>query len=310
MSESTVKIVEVGPRDGFQMESRTVPTGLKAVIVEMLAEAGLREIQIAAFVHPRRVPQMADAEDLVRRLPRNPDARYTGLVLNPRGVDRAADCGLETVEVSISASDAHGRRNAGLDRETALATAREMVRLARERGLSVVASVQCAFGCVYQGAVPLDHVRAAAEALLGEGVERLTLADTTGMATPPLVAERVAAVRGIAGGVPLGLHLHDTRGLGLVNAAAGMAEGVASLDTAFGGLGGCPFVAGAAGNIPTEETVYLLESMGRETGVDRRAVAACSHRMAAFFGHDLPGKLHRLESPEPAEPSAPVNGTE
>lgn len=298
MPQSPIYIAEVGPRDGFQMEKRTVPTGLKAIIIEMLVAAGLREIQIAAFVHPRRVPQMADAEDLVRRLPRDPDVRYTGLALNLRGVERAAACGLGAVEVSISASDAHGRRNAGLDRESALATGREMVRRARELGLEVVASVQCAFGCVYQGAVPLDHVRSAADALRVDGVVRLTLADTTGMATPPTIEERLDAIRDVAGDVPLGLHLHDTRGLGLANALAGLQAGVASLDTAFGGLGGCPFVAGAAGNIPTEETVYLLESLGRKTGVNRRAVAGCSRRMADFFGRDLAGKLYRLEGEE------------
>ncbi|MFP4583958.1 MAG: hydroxymethylglutaryl-CoA lyase [Desulfococcaceae bacterium] len=294
MPKSPFHLVEVGPRDGFQMESRAVPTGLKAVIVETLVAAGLREIQIAAFVHPRRVPQMADAEDLVGRLPRDPDVRYTGLALNVRGVERAAASGLSAVEVSISASDAHGRRNAGMDRESALGTGREMARRARELGLEVVASVQCAFGCVYQGAVPLDHVNAAAEVFLAEGVERLTLADTTGMATPPEVEARIEAVREIAGGTPLGLHLHDTRGLGLVNAMAGLKAGVAALDTAFGGLGGCPFVPGAAGNIPTEETVYLLESLGLETGVDRERVADCSRRMADFFGRPLAGRLYRL----------------
>ena len=313
MPESPVHLVEVGPRDGFQMEKRTVPTGLKAVIVEMLVAAGLREIQIVAFVHPKRVPQMADAEALIRRLPRNPDVRYTGLALNVRGVERAAACGLETVEVSISASEVQGRRNAGMDRKTALATGREMVRRARELGLSVVAGVQCAFGCVCPGGVPEDHVREAAGVLLEAGVERLTLADTTGMATPPMIGARIEAIRDLAGNVPLGLHLHDTRGLGLVNAMAGLAAGVSSLDTAFGGLGGCPFVEGAAGNIPTEETVHLLESLGRETGVDRRAVAACSRRMAEFFGRDLAGKLYRLDEAKedgcPAAEMGPLDPT-
>jgi hydroxymethylglutaryl-CoA lyase len=304
MSESTVKIVEVGPRDGFQMESRPVPTGLKAVIIEMLAAAGLREIQIAAFVNPRKVPQMADAEELIRRLPRDPDVRYTALALNVRGVERAADCGLEIVEVSISASDAHGRRNAGMDRESALTAGREMARRARELGLEAVASVQCAFGCVYQGAVPPDHVSAGADVFLSEGVSRLTLADTTGMGTPPMVAERVGAIREMAGDVPLGLHLHDTRGLGLVNAMAGINAGITSLDAAFGGLGGCPFVPGAAGNIATEDTAYLLESLGHSTGVDRSRVAECSRRMALFFDRPLPGKLYRLEGMDSARDSA------
>ncbi len=294
-TKSPFHLVEVGPRDGFQMESRTVPTGLKAIIVEMLVAAGLREIQIAAFVNPRKVPQMADAEELIRRLPRDPDVRYTGLALNVRGVERAAASGLEIVEVSISASEAHGLRNAGMDRTAALETAREMVRRARELGLEAVAGVQCAFGCAYQGAVPLDHVRAAADVFLSEGVSRLTLADTTGMGTPPMVAERVKAIREIAGEVPLGLHLHDTRGLGLVNAMAGLHAGITSLDAAFGGLGGCPFVPGAAGNIPTEDTAYLLESLGYATGVDRSRVAECSRRMALLFDRPLPGKLYRLE---------------
>lgn len=290
----TVTIVEVGPRDGFQLESRVIPTDLKIEIIAGLAGAGLRHIQVASFVNPKRVPQMADAEALVRGLPEAPGVTFFGLALNEVGVDRARKAGLSCVEVSISASDAHSRRNAGMPHEAALEEGRRMVALGREAGMTVTASIQCAFGCVYEGEIPDSRVLRAARMFVDAGAARLTLADTTGMATPPRVERVLGGLTGAAGGLPVGLHLHDTRGLGLVNAVAGLRCGISFLDTALGGLGGCPFVPGAAGNIPTEDTVYLMEALGARTGVDWRRVASCSQRLSAFLGRNLPGKLYRL----------------
>ncbi|WP_373498094.1 hydroxymethylglutaryl-CoA lyase [Desulfococcus sp.] len=290
----SVTIVEVGPRDGFQLESRILPTDLKLDIITGLAAAGLKHIQVASFVSPKRVPQMADAEDLVRRLPKTPSVTFFGLALNTAGVTRAGEAGLSCIEVSISASDAHSRKNAGMSHEAALAEGERMVALARSAGMVVTASIQCAFGCVYEGAVPAARVLRAARMFADAGVARLTLADTTGMGTPPAVEGMLTALDAASAAVPMGLHLHDTRGLGLVNAAAGLRCGVTFFDTALGGMGGCPFVPGAAGNIATEDTVHLMAAMGAATGVDWRQVASCTRRLSAFLGRDLPGKLYRM----------------
>ncbi len=291
---ATVTIVEVGPRDGFQLEPAIIPTDLKIEIIKGLAAAGLKHIQVASFVNPRRVPQMADAEDLVRRLPSSSPAAFFGLALNARGVIRARDSGLACIEVSISASDAHSRKNAGMSHADALREGKKMVGTAAAAGMRVTASVQCAFGCVYEGPVPESRVLESVRMFVAAGVERVTLADTTGMGTPPAVERMLERIRMLGADVPIGLHLHDTRGLGLVNAAAGLRSGVTAFDTALGGMGGCPFVAGAAGNIATEDTVYLLEAMGAATGVDRHAVASCSRRLSRFLGKDLPGRLYRM----------------
>lgn len=293
----TVTIVEVGPRDGFQLESTIIPTDLKLDIITGLAASGLRHIQVASFVNPRRVPQMADAEDLVRRLPQASSATFSGLALNTVGVNRALRAGLSCIEVSISASDAHSRRNAGMSHEEALLEGEKMVALATAAGMTVTASVQCAFGCVYEGKVPESRVLRAARMFADAGVARLTLADTTGMGTPLMVERMLGGLDMADAALPIGLHLHDTRGLGLVNAAAGLRCGVAFFDTALGGMGGCPFVPGAAGNIATEDTVHLMEAMGAATGVDWRAVASCTRRLSAFLGRDLPGKLYRMACP-------------
>lgn len=291
---SIVTIVEVGPRDGFQLESRIIPTDLKLDIITGLASAGLKHIQVASFVNPKRVPQMADVEELVRRLPETQSVTFFGLALNTVGVTRASQAGLSCIEVSISASDAHSRKNAGMSCEAALREGERMVALARSAGMAVTASIQCAFGCIYEGAVPDSRVLKAARMFVDAGVVRLTLADTTGMGTPPAV-ERMLTELGAANlAVPLGLHLHDTRGLGLVNAATGLGCGVTFFDTALGGLGGCLFVPGAAGNIATEDVVHLMEAMGAATGVDWKRVAFCTRRLSAFLGRDLPGKLYRM----------------
>lgn len=290
----SVTLVEVGPRDGFQLESTIIPTDLKLDIINGLASSGLKHIQVASFVNPRRVPQMADAEDLVQRLPQSSSVTFFGLALNAVGVTRARQAGLASIEVSISASDAHSRKNAGMSHEDALLEGEKMVGLANAAGMEVTASVQCAFGCVYEGEIPESRVLRAARMFLDAGAARLTLADTTGMGTP-LMVERV--LRGLdmaSASIPIGLHLHDTRGLGLVNALTGLRCGVTCFDTALGGIGGCPFVPGAAGNIATEDTVHLMEAMGAATGVDWKAVASCTRRLSAFLGRDLPGKLYRM----------------
>lgn len=290
----SVSLVEVGPRDGFQFESRVVPTAMKVTMVRRLVAAGVRHVQVAAFVHPRRVPQMADAEDLIRALPSVGGVSYSGLVLNARGLERAMAVGLDQVEVSVSASDTHSRRNAGMPAAEALAGGVRMVETAKSAGLFVRASVQCAFGCAYEGEIPADRVVQAAEAFLSAGVDSFSLADTTGMGHPRAVDAMLDRVLPVAGAVPVALHLHDTRGLGLVNVMTALNRGIRWFDTAFGGMGGCPFVPGAAGNIATEDTVHLLSTLGVESGIDPEPVAACSREMETFFGTTFSGKFHHL----------------
>ena len=290
-----VTLFEVGPRDGFQFEKTLIPTDLKLEMVQGLVAAGLRNIQVTSFVNPRKVPQMADAEELVRRLPKDPAVCFSGLVLNRVGLERACKSGLQAVEISVSASDSHSRCNTGMPLTVAVAQGQELIRTAVREGLRVRASVQCAFGCVQEGPIAEDRVGQILAAFKASGAHSLALADTTGMATPPAIKRLLRRVLPAAGTTPLTLHLHDTRGLGLVNLMAGLECGVTRFDTAFGGLGGCPFVQGAAGNIATEDTLYLLAALGVETGVDATAVARCSRRLAAFLGKTMAGKLYRLE---------------
>jgi len=283
-------LTEVGPRDGFQFEEKIVPTDLKIEVVSALLDAGIRRIQVASFVHPGKVPQMADAEDLFRRLPERPGVRYSALVLNRRGLSRAFSCGVKEVEISVSASDVHSRRNTGMGMEEAARQAEEMIRETVSAGVRVRSSIQCAFGCVYEGPISADRVTLLAERFVAAGAEVLVLADTTGMGDPVMVRSRLASILPAAGPIPVALHLHDTRGLGLVNAAAAFSCGVARFDTAAGGMGGCPFVAGAAGNIATEDAAYLLNHLGADTAVDIEKVSAVTESLESFFEKRFPVK--------------------
>jgi len=289
-----VTLIEVGPRDGFQFEKRIIPTNLKVEIISDLVDAGLKDIQIASFVHPDVVPQMADAEDLLKRLPKRNDVRYSALVLNEKGVERAHLSGLQHIEISISASDTHSRKNAGMSFEKAMETGKEMIRLAQEYNMEIRAGIQCAFGCVYEGKISEERVLKIAKDFLKTGIQTLAISDTTGMANPLSIQNLTKKLMPDAGITPIVLHLHDTRGLGLVNVMAAMECGVTRFDTALAGVGGCPFVSGAAGNIATEDTAWLMKSLNIETGVNISKVAKCSQKIEDFFKKKFPGKMHRL----------------
>jgi hydroxymethylglutaryl-CoA lyase len=237
---------------------------------------------------------MADAEEVVRRLKRREGVIYSGLALNQRGLERAHAAGLTHVDLSIATNDRHSRDNANMSAREALEQGLAMVRWANEHGLRAQMGFQTVFGYAAPGDTPLEQVVEMAGRFAELGVESLSLADSTGMANPLMIRERLGAVRDVIGGTPLVLHLHDTRGLGLANVAAGLACGITRFDTSLGGLGGCPFIPGATGNIATEDTVYLLEQMGIDTGIDLEAVAALSRRMEAFLEKPFSGKMHRL----------------
>ena len=298
----TVTLVEVGPRDGFQFEKTVVPTDRKLSVIARLVAAGLKQIQVASFVHPQKVPQMADAGPLIRQLPRRDGVVYTALVLNRRGLERAMASGIAAVEISLSASDTHSRKNAGMPHGEAMDQGLRMIDQALSAGLHVRASVQCAFGCVDEGRIPAARIAGIVQRFVDHGVHVLALADTTGMGSPPLIEGVLEAVLPQCGRLPLALHLHDTRGLGLVNLMAALKYGVTIFDTALAGMGGCPFVPGAAGNIGTEDTAHLLESLGIHTGVNYRRVGAVSREMEAFFHKAFPGRMHRVTAfPTPLE---------
>ena len=289
-----VTLCEVGPRDGFQFEDKPIPTDLKLEIIEGLVTAGLRRIQVTSFVHPKRVPQMADAEEVIARLPAHAGVVYTGLALNVRGVERAARAGLTHVDLSIATNDTHSRDNANMTVEQACVQAEEMIRQSLASGMKPQLGFQTVFGYGSPGDTPLPKVLDMARRFVDLGIESLSLADSTGMANPLMIAERVKAVQAVAGEVPIVLHLHDTRGLGMANVVAALGCGISRFDTSLAGMGGCPFIPGATGNISTEDTAYLLDQMGITTGIDSGGVAACSQRMEAFLDKQFSGKMHRL----------------
>ncbi|MEM8484278.1 MAG: hydroxymethylglutaryl-CoA lyase [Bacteroidota bacterium] len=295
---SHATITEVGMRDGFQFESTPIPTALKLEVLHGLVAAGIQRIQVTSFVHPKWVPQMADAEELVANLPDNTSTVFTGLALNARGVERAAKTGLRHVDLSISTNNQHSLDNANMSREDAIQQALEMVALARDAGMEAQMGFQCVFGYATPGDTPIELILDMTRQFVSQGIESLSLADSTGMANPTLMASTLKAVAACAEGIPIVLHLHDTRGLGLANVVAALQCGVSHFDTSIGGLGGCPFIPGATGNIATEDTAYLLESLGINTGIDTAAVAQVTQSVAAHLGRNLPGKLYNLATRE------------
>ncbi len=294
LNDNQIIINEVGPRDGFQIEQKFIPSKLKIEIIEKLALSGIPEIQVTSFVHPTKVPQMADAETVMASVPRTEGVSYNALALNLKGIERAQNCGVTNLEIGISASDTHNRKNTGISFNEALSLGDQMIHLAKRYGMKVRACIQCAFGCVYDGPIAVRRVIEMSQRFLDQGADLLLLADTTGMATPSTISSLLSALLKISANTPLGLHLHDTRGLGLVNLVEALNFGIFHFDTSMGGSGGCPFVSGAAGNIATEDTVHLLNSLNYNTGIDIGAVAQCSRILEAFLEKPLTGRLYRM----------------
>jgi hydroxymethylglutaryl-CoA lyase len=295
-------LIDVSLRDGIQSERALLPLATKLGIIEALIEAGVRSLQIASFVNPKRVPQMADVDALVAGLPRSADVAFSGLVLNERGLERLRASGLEHVDLSLSASDTHGRRNTGMDLAEATQQALAMLRTAKAAGLSVRVGLQCVFGCNDEGEIPRQRVLELSRKLAAEGCDALSLADSTGHATPRDIKETIEALRAIVD-CPLVLHLHDTRGLGIANMLAGYEAGVRAFDAALGGVGGCPFIPGASGNVALEDAVYLFERMQLATGIELSKLFAATKLLESALDHPLPGKLHQLAKRTSDDPS-------
>lgn len=288
-----VEIVEVGTRDGLQIETTILSAEQKIAVVNAVIDSGIREIEVTSFVSPKAVPQLADAECVLAGIQRRADTFLMALVPNLRAAERAAETSLDGGVLLVSASQTHNRKNLNRDIEASLQGMGPTAERLREAGIAVSGAVAVAFGCPFEGDVPVERVVDIARAYADLGVKHLTLGDTTGMATPTNIR---ALVRALAAQVPqleMTLHLHNTRGVGLANVLVGLEEGVRRFDACIGGLGGCPFAPGATGNICTEDLVYLLQESGWNSGVDLDRSIGVAHMMEGFLGHRLAGQVMR-----------------
>jgi isopropylmalate/homocitrate/citramalate synthase len=294
MTRPEVRVYEVGPRDGLQAEATVVPTDAKLKFLAMLADAGLREIETTSFVRPDAIPQLADADDLLTLLERRPGIRYPVLVPNARGLERAVAAGVDAICLITAATDAYVQHNIGMTIDESLAAFAPIAAEARSRGWWIRAYVSTAFGCPYDGEVDELAVVSVAERLLRLGVDELSISDTVGVATPTDVRRVVGALTtaGIAPEV-LALHLHDTRATALANVMAALELGIRAYDASTGGTGGSPYAPGAAGNLATEDLVYLLDREGVRTGVDLHAVVAAAAFISTQLGREVSSKVGR-----------------
>jgi hydroxymethylglutaryl-CoA lyase len=290
----SVVIEEQGLRDGLQNQDIFVPTGKKLQIIHALIDAGMKRIQVTSFVNPEMIPQMADADDLYAKLPQKNEVVYSALVLNPKGMERAARAGATHVTASISVSNTHSQRNTGMSLETARKQFSEMVAIGKSHALTIRGGLQCVFGCRYEGRIDPKAVMRMLEEQLDLGIDEIELADTTGMADPRSIQKLCEPIITAAGEKPIYLHLHDTEGKGLANALAALQVGITHFDSAFGGMGGCPFIKNASGNISTEDLAFMLQQMGIETGLDVDKIAAISRSLEDFFKKPFPGKMHKI----------------
>ncbi len=290
----SVSLCEVGPRDGFQFEDVPISTDLKVEIIEALLEAGLPRIQAMSFVHPKWVPQMADAEQLATLFAGNTSAVISALVLNRKGLERAQAADMRNVDISIATNEQHSRDNANMTVSEGVQMALDLIRIAVADKMSVQIGLQTVFGYSNAGDTNLEFIRELVTEFSLMGVESVSLADSTGYASPNMIRYFLADLVPHLNGVPVVLHLHDTRGLGLANVSAALECGVDRFDTSMGGMGGCPFIPGATGNIATEDVVHLCASLGIDTGIDNHLVAQCSRRMEMHRGEALPGKVYKL----------------
>jgi hydroxymethylglutaryl-CoA lyase len=298
----SVSIVEVAPRDGLQNESGVVSTADKLALIATLVSSGVRRIEATSFVHPRRVPQMADAEAVARRLPRG-RVSWIGLVLNERGLDRAIAAGLDEVNVVVVATDTFSRRNQGVGTDAAIAAWTRIAARARKAGLRTTITVGAAFGCPFEGEVPVERVRDVLARCVQAQPDEVALADTIGVGVPAQVRALADVAGREAPGLPLRWHFHNTRNTGYANAlaAADLAGTVpVALDSSAGGIGGCPFAPDATGNIATEDLLYLLDRSGYHTGVDAAALLPLAARLGELLGHEVPGQLARAGGFPPA----------
>jgi hydroxymethylglutaryl-CoA lyase len=288
--------VEVGLRDGLQNERAVIPVEQKRNLVERLIRAGIRHLEVTSFVHPKWIPQLADADELAGSLPVHEDVVYRALVPNRRGLDRALKTPVHEYAVFMSASETHNRKNINKSIDETFPVLAEVVEEATRHGKPVRGYVSTVFGCPYEGEVPVRQVIKVCEALFEMGVYEVSLGDTIGVATPTQVREVLRELLRHFPAKRLAGHFHDTRGTGLVNAWVALEEGITTLDSSFGGLGGCPYAPGASGNLATEELVYMLNGMGVDTGIDLDLLCEAGLVAEKLLGRPLPSRVLRARA--------------
>lgn len=290
MASDFLEIIEVSPRDGIQNEQTILPTEVKLTLIAKAVEAGIRRMEVTSFVNPKRVPQMADAQDVAQALPKGSDTAFIGLTLNRQGFDRAVQAGLTETNFVVVASNTFNLKNQGVPTDDSIA-AFAGIKAAAPPGVRVGLTIGAAFGCPFEGEVPVARLMQVVDACMAHEPFELALADTIGVATPKDIKERVGAVRRAFPEVPIRLHLHNTRNTGIANAWAAIEAGARSLDSSLGGVGGCPFAPRATGNIATEDLVYMLDRSGVETGVDLDRAIAAAEWLEAELGKTVPGMV-------------------
>ena len=292
MYTNSIEMVEVSPRDGLQNEKAMVSTADKLALIDRALAAGVRRIEVASFVNPKAVPQMADAEGVCAGLPVRGDVTYIGLVMNARGADRALATGrIDQLGAVSVATDTFAMANQGQTSDGSIEAATGIINAARMAGKFGQVTIAAAFGCPFEGEVPEARVLAMAERLAAAAPVEIALADTIGVANPAHVSRLVSAVRELVAPIPVRVHFHNTRGTGLANVWAAVEAGARTIDASIGGLGGCPFAPGAAGNVSTEDVVYMLERAGVRTGLELSALIAANHWLADVMGRTLPAMV-------------------
>lgn len=287
----SVQILEVGPRDGLQNEQDLLSTHTKIEFINCVVAAGVKRIEVASFVNPKKVPQMADAEELVKGLPRRADVTYIGLVLNRRGCERALAAGCDEIGMVVVASDTFNQRNQGVTTEQSVQAWFDVATAARASRARVQVTLSAAFGCPFEGEIAAERVVELARRLADACPHEIALADTIGVAVPSQVTDLIERVRSALPGMPLRCHFHNTRNTGIANAYAALEAGVQTLDASLGGIGGCPYAPAATGNIATEDLLYMLERMGVMTGMDLPKLIECSRWLQTQLGRPVPGML-------------------
>lgn len=288
-----VSIYEVSPRDGLQNEAVTVPTTRKVRLVDALVDAGLKRIEATSFVSPKWVPQVADADEFVRLLPQRPDVIFSALCPNARGLERAKAGNLREVAVFVSSSEMHNLKNVNKTVKDTLAAFTDVIRPAVDYGMQVRGYVSTVWGCPYEGNVPLESSLRIARWLVEQGCYQISLGDTIGCGTPRQTQDVLRAFLSEFKPEQIAMHMHDTRGTALANIIVGLEMGITTFDAAVGGLGGCPYAPGAAGNVATEDLVYALNGMGIQTGIDLDRLWEAGQVAKALVGHELSGKVHK-----------------
>ena len=286
-----ISLTEVGPRDGLQSESCELATAVKVELINRLIDAGLRRLEVASFVNPKKVPQMADAEAVIGELPRRKDISYIGLVLNDRGFERAVATGIDEIGMVVVASETFNQRNQGASIDESILAWRSMAAKAKKKNIRAGIMVSAAFGCPFEGEISEQRVLDIAQRVLQEDPDEIAIADTIGAGVPAQVASLVSKLKQMAGDIPVRCHFHNTRNTGLANAYVAIQSGADVIDASVGGMGGCPFAPHATGNVPTEDLVYMLHRSGFATGIDLEKLVETSVWLEARLGHNLPALI-------------------